>query len=224
MKLSLRKVLPLLLLVSGFLLLASVFFPIGFDSLAVFISSGPSLLDPTAVSSYPVPIVVNILGTSSLDYTQASSWFDQTSSFPVPENSPVTYFSLSIPRLKMQDIAVEVNGTDLKKNAIHYPGTALPGEYGNSVIFGHSALPQFYRPGHVMTIFNPLVKAKIGDEVIINFDGVTYHYFIRKTTVVDASAVSVLAQVYDRRELTLITCTPLGTYWYRFVAIAELEK
>lgn len=223
MKLSSQKVLPLLVMVSGLLLLLSVFFPIGLDTLSLVFSSRPNLIDPTAVSAYPVPIVVNVFGTSVVDYTQASSWFDSPSPFPIPEKSPVTYFSLSVPRLKMQNIAVEVNGSDLKKNAIHYPGTALPGGYGNTVIFGHSALPQFYRPGNILTVFNPLVKAKIGDEIIINFDGVTYHYFIRKTEIINASSVSVLDQKYDRHELTLITCTPLGTYWYRFVAIAELD-
>ena len=224
MKFSPRKVVPLILMVSGLFLLLNVFFPIGMDTLVVLFSSRPHLIDPTAVSAYPAPVVVNILGASSRDYTLASSWFNPPSSFPLPENSPVSYFSLSIPRLKMQNVPVEVNGTDLKKNAIHYPGTALPGEYGNSVIFGHSALPQFYRAGNPLTIFDPLVKAKTGDEVVVNYDGVTYHYLVRKTEIVDASAVSVLEQKYDRHELTLITCTPLGTYWFRFVATAELEN
>jgi len=224
MKISPRKFLPLLLLVSGFFLLLNVLFPVGMDTLNVIIPSHPQLLDPTAVSAYPAPVVMNILGSATQDYTQASSWFDQPSSFSVPENSPVSYFSLSIPSLKLQNVSVEVNGSDLKKNAIHYPGTALPGEYGNVVVFGHSALPQFYRAGNPLTIFNPLVKAKVGDEVMVNYDGVTYYYFIRKTAVVGASAISVLEQKSDRHELTLITCTPLGTYWYRFVAVAELEN
>jgi sortase A len=224
MKLSPRKATPLIFLVSGFILLLSVLLPVGVGTLAVLFFSPPHLLDPTAVSAYPAPVVVNILGASSVDYTLASSWFDPPSAFPLPESSPVRYFNLSIPRLKIQNAPVEVNGTDLKKNAIHYPGTVLPGEYGNSVIFGHSALPQFYRTGNPLTIFNPLIKAKIGDEIVINYDGVTYHYFVRKTAVVEASAVSVLEQKYDRHQLTLITCTPLGTYWYRFVAVAELEK
>jgi sortase A len=218
-----RKVLPVLLVISGLFLLLNVFFPIGLDTLTLLLSTKPRLLDPTAVSAYPVPIVANLLGASSLDYTLASSWFDPPSSFSVPENSPVNYFSLSIPRLKLQNVPVQVNSTDLKKNAIHYPGTALPGEYGNAVIFGHSALPQFYKTGNPLTIFNPLVKAKIGDEVVVNYDGITYHYYIKKTAVVEASAVSVLEQKYDRHQLTLITCTPLGTYWYRFVTVAELE-
>jgi sortase A len=224
MKIPPRKLVPALLLTSGLLLLFSVFFPISLDTLNLFFTSGPHLIDPTAVSAYPPPIVTNILGASSLDYTEASSWFDTPATFPAPENSPVRYFSLSIPHLKLTNISVEVNGTDLKKNAIHYPGTALPGEYGNTVIFGHSALPQFYRPGNIMTVFNPLLKAKVGDEVVIDFDGVTYRYFITNTSVVKPSEISVLAQKYDRRQLTLITCTPLGTYWYRFVAVAELEN
>ena len=73
-----------------------------------------------------------------------------------------------------------------------------------------------------LSIFNPLVKAKIGDEIIINYDGITYRYIIRHTAEVDPEKVEVLAQSYDRYELTLVTCTPLGTYLRRFVARAEL--
>jgi sortase A len=225
MKISPRKILPLLLLGSGLFLLANVFFSLGLDTFSLYLFQQPPLLDPTAVAEHPAPVIVNILGAATVDYTMAGSWFDAPASpASAPVTSPVKYFTLAIPRLKLENVSVEVNGTDLKKNAIHYPGTALPGDFGNSVIFGHSALPQFYKTGNPLTIFNPLVKAKVGDEIVVHFDGVTYHYLIKKTVIVKASAVEVLAQHYDRRSLTLITCTPLGTYWYRFVAQADLEN
>ena len=34
-------------------------------------------------------------------------------------------------------VPVEINGPDLKKNAIQFPGTAIPGDYGNTVILDH---------------------------------------------------------------------------------------
>ncbi|KKU74667.1 MAG: hypothetical protein UX99_C0008G0001, partial [Candidatus Amesbacteria bacterium GW2011_GWB1_47_26] len=52
--------------------------------------------------------------------------------------------------------------------------------------------------------------------------GVTYKYIVRNITEVDPSQIEVLAQRYDKNELTLITCVPLGTYLRRFVARAEL--
>ncbi|MEK9201123.1 MAG: sortase, partial [Patescibacteria group bacterium] len=139
-------------------------------------------------------------------------------------NTQVKFFSLAIPELNLFDVAVEVNGSDLKKNAIHYPGTSLPGGYGNSVIFGHSALPQFYNKLNPITIFNPLVKAKVGQEIVINFDGASYTYVIKKIQEVTPDKVEVLGQTFDRHLLTLVTCTPLGTYWHRLVVTAELVE
>jgi sortase A len=206
-----RKVLPLICLSSGLLIIGSVIFPIGKQVLF----SPLKLLDPTAVSFYPAPIIVN-------DYTQAPSWFISDVSLPPSIPSSVTFFTLSLPRLNLINIPVHVNGSDLKKNAIHYPGTALPGDFGNTVIFGHSALPQFYRQDNPLIVFNPIIKAKIGDDITLKYDGVSYRYQVRQITEVKPSQIEVLAQNYSRRDLTLITCTPIGTYWNRFVVRAEL--
>jgi sortase A len=218
-----RRVIPLFLLFAGISILGSVLLPVGGHALEFFLFPSPELLDPTRVSAYPAPVVVTSLGTTS-DFTSASNWFNSTVSLPPAAVTPITFFTLSVPRLKMQNVPVQINGSDLKKNAIHYPGTSLPGDYGNTVIFGHSALPQFYRPGNPLTIFNPLIKAKIGDDIHISYDSVSYHYSVRSITEVKPSQIEVLAQNFSRHELTLITCTPLGTYWLRFVVRAELVK
>ena len=63
---------------------------------------------------------------------------------------------------------------------------------------------------------------KKGDEITINYDGVVYRYVVRDTATVAPTKIEVLAQQFDKHELTLITCTPLGTYWKRFVVRAEL--
>jgi sortase A len=174
----------------------------------------PHLTDPTETSPFTSSIKINL--------TQASDWFIPAVNLPPPAISPVTYFTLSIPRLKLTNVPVEINGSDLKKNAIHYPGTAFPGDFGNTVVFGHSALPQFYRAGNPLTIFNPIVKAKLGDQIIVDYDHLQYTYQVTRITETTASQIEVLAQNYDRRQLTLITCTPLGTYWRRFVVRAEI--
>ena len=216
------RIISTLFLFAGVLLLANAVFPIALSHLRFLLYPNPRLLDPTATSGRPATFVVNALGLASIDYTLATSWFENAPSSPSPPPSKVTHFSLSIPRLQMQDVTVEVNGTDLKQNAIHYPGTVLPGSYGNTVVFGHSSLPQLYRPGYPLTIFNPLPKAQVGDEVIVKYDGITYRYVIKKTQEVRPNQIEVLTQHYDRYQLTLITCVPLGTYWRRFVATAEL--
>ncbi|GEM_PF-5440412 len=206
-----RRFFSLSLVMVGLILLLSVLVPIGLSQLSF--SFRPKLLDPTAVALVPALFVIP-------DYTQPTTWFPSASSTPTV--SRVRYYTLSIPKLNLRDVPVEINGTDLKKNPIQFPGTALPGDYGNTVIFGHSTLPALYKPNDPISIFNPLPKIKVGDAITIQYDGVTYKYIVRNTTEVDPSQVEVLAQRYDKNELTLITCVPLGTYLRRFVARAEL--
>ena len=213
-----RKLFPALLIISGLLILAVVVVPVALSQISYNLR--PTLLDPTAVSSNPIFLAANVLGTST-DYTDSSNWFPAAQ--PGPQiSSRVNYYTLSLPRLNMTDIPVEITGTDLKKNPIQFSGTAVPGTYGNTVIYGHSTLAQLYRPRDPVSIFNPLLDVKIGDEVIINYDGVTYKYLVRYTKEVHPTEIGVLAQRYDKHELTLITCVPLGTYLRRFVVRAEL--
>lgn len=202
-----------LLIGTGAILLFTVVF-----SIFTF-TSPPNIIDPVLE---PKPKNWLTLKLKTLDYNQADNWFIDSPAIVASSSSSVKFFTLSIPRLKLQDVSVEVDGADLSKNAIKFKGTALPGDYGNSVIFGHSSLPQFYKSGSPKTIFNPLPKSKVGDEVIVNFDGIQHRYVIKKTFEVKAEDAQVLAQQYDKKRLTLITCVPLGTYWRRFVAVAEL--
>lgn len=214
-----RKIIAGLLVGFGLAVLGSITVPLGIE--LVKLSLEPRIIDPTAMGAAPKTYVVNVLGLTTTDYTYAANWFPVAGAAQ-PVDSKVSHFTVSVPSIDLVDVPVEVNGTDLKKNAIHYPGTALPGKSGNSVIFGHSALPQFYRKGNPLTIFNPLLKVKVGDEVTVKFDGVTYTYVVRQIKEVKPDQVDVLSQDESKNELTLITCTPLGTYWRRFVARAEL--
>ena len=218
---SRKKVLPLLLIISGIFCLLIVLSPLANYSFFKFIRPTPQFLDPADTSEYPAPIVIN--SADSAGFVPASDWFVKTIPLPKPVLTSITHFTLSIPRLGLSGVSVEVNGTDLKKNPIHYPGTALPGDYGNAVIFGHSALPQLFRSGNPITIFNPLLQAKLGDSVIVNFANIRYDYQITAITEVSPDEIEVLAQNYSRRELTLITCAPLGTYWHRLVVRAQIK-
>jgi len=219
------RLLSVVLIFTGLIFLAVVLVPVTTSYLRFLLYPQPQLMDPSATSGRPATFVVNAFGLASVDYTLASNWFSSVPvSVPTPPPTKVTYFTLSAPALDLVDIPVEINGSDLKKNAIHFPGTSLPGNFGNSVIFGHSSLPQMYRPGYPLTIFNLLPKIKTGDDVIIRYDGITYRYLVRKTQEVRPQQIEVLSQHFDKYQLTLVTCVPLGTYWRRFVAIAELAN
>lgn len=213
-----KRLLSRLMVISGLILLGVVLIPITFSGISYGLK--PKLLDPTEVSQNPIFIASSVLGTS-VDYTQASSWFPGANSVSSPP-SKVGYYILNIPSVGIRNVSVEIGGQDLKKNPIQFTDTAPPGSFGNTVIFGHSTLAALYKPGDPISVFVPLLKTKVGDEITINYDGVTYRYVVRHTATINPTQVEVLAQQFDKHELTLITCTPLGTYWKRFVVRAEL--
>jgi sortase A len=162
----------------------------------------------------------SVLGELSTDYTQLSNWFIVNTKAPseTPNSSASsTAYTLSIPKLKIDNADVIVGSSDLKKSLIQYPQTALPGQLGNSVIFGHSVLPQFFNPKSYLTIFSTLYHLKQGDEVYVNYDNIRYKYLIEEMYEVSPNDLSVLEQRFDGRYLTLITCSPPGTYLRRLI-------
>lgn len=167
------------------------------------------------------PTFVREMINTTLDYTDSATWFPEAAT-PTNGKEEVTY-SLSIPSLLIDGATVVTSHTDLKKSLIHYPGTAMPGELGNTVVFGHSVLPQFYNPKNYLTIFSTLHTLGLGEEIFISSDGVDYTYQIVDIYEVMPDNLSPLAQSYDRSRLTLITCTPPGTYLRRLIVEAILK-
>lgn len=162
-----------------------------------------------------------VLG-DSLDYTNPNVWFPTKPQKKIV--APVNSYQLSIPKLGIANATVVIAGDDLKQNLIHYGGTALPGEYGNSVIFGHSTLPQFFSPKNYTSIFSTLPTLEEGDEIFVTYDHITYRYEVYDMVVVKPTDLSPLEQRFDDTYLTLVTCVPPGTYWQRLNVKAKLAQ
>jgi len=212
-RVSFFKYLSLTTLLVGIIFLLSVFWPIlkyEFKSQ----NFTQQLISP-----------VEVLGESTtvVDYSRPSTWFPTAPNLP-PQPSKITHYALSIPKLKIEKAVVHIGGEDLMDSLIQYPGTALPGQYGNTIIFGHSVLPQFFNPKNYKTIFSTLPTLKKGDEILIDFDGVLYRYEVVSLQEVLPENVSVLEQHYNAEYLTLITCVPPGTYLKRLVVTARLVR
>ena len=91
----------------------------------------------------------------------------------------------------------------------HLSGTSLPGERGNSVIFGHSALPYLYSPRNFQTVFTRIDELKFGDVIELEVGGTILSYKVERGGLVDENAtVSDFASGKPR--LTLLTCYPPG--------------
>lgn len=137
-------------------------------------------------------------------------------------NRPEEFF-ISIPKIDIKNAKVAVDSTRFQNQLAHFPGTAIPGEVGNSFITGHSVLPQFANPENYLAIFTELSKLEVGDDVEVEMDGKTLRYIVQYSKVVDPKDTSVLLPISKTaKNLTLMTCVPPGTSLKRLVVITSL--
>lgn len=216
-----KKKLALVLFAAGLFLLMSAIYPILSFSFK-YSTNLNQVLSPLSNRFYNQD---TILGQET-DYTHLDNWFisktnqSSVNSADTPQTN-LSYF-LSVPKLKIEQALVVVGSEDLKKSLIHYQNTALPGQLGNGVIFGHSVLPQFFNPKSYLTIFSTLFKLEQGDEIFVKYDNIDYRYLVEQMYEVSPSDLTVLEQRFDGRYLTIITCSPPGTYLRRLVVKARI--
>jgi sortase A len=200
-KKSLTRVLALIMGIAGLSILIATIYPIAsYEALSR--SKFPSLLSPL--------VEKDTTKLEDYDYTKASNWFVGGAEKADFELSKVSYYNISIPKLRIDNAVVAIGGDDLSKHLIQYPGTALPGKRGNAVIFGHSILPRFYNPKDYMSIFSLLPTLEKGDQITIYYDSVEYLYRVEDMFEVSPTDIQVLEQNSSDSYLTLVTCTPPG--------------
>ncbi|HKY50597.1 MAG TPA: sortase [Candidatus Limnocylindria bacterium] len=158
---------------------------------AVTTTPAPAATPPTAVSGGPTA----------------------TPTPPIPDG-----YRIRIPRLA---IDLPIAEGDLERDAVrqetpdnfafHFPGTALPGDRGNSYVYAHA------RRGMFLTLWN----ARLGDEVvIITPDARELRYVVSEVHArVDPRDLSWLAPTSSGR-LTLQTSTGPDPADVRFVVVA----
>lgn len=137
-------------------------------------------------------------------------------------------FYITIPKLGIKKAEVDVNSESLSpdKRLGHYAGSALPGEVGNTFIYGHSALPIFFDPKNYFTIFSTLDKLEKDDEVTVEFGDRYFKYVVEKSVVLnpeDVRPLDPVAPTFLRQSyLTLMTCVPPGLKTKRLLVHARL--
>ncbi len=107
----------------------------------------------------------------------------------------------------------------LRRGVVQYGFSADPGQKGKIVVIGHSS-GQLWSPGDYKFVFTQLDKLTRNDRILIDFKGKRYIYRVSSTTTVIPTDTSVL-QPSDEPQLTLITCTPVGTSKNRLVVVAR---
>jgi sortase A len=94
----------------------------------------------------------------------------------------------------------------------HWPGSAYPGENGNTVIAGHRVTHS--RP------FRHIDKLEVGDEIVFTVNGVRSVYLVTESFVVTPKRVDI-ADPTPAPVATLFACHPPGSARERYVVRAS---
>ena len=136
--------------------------------------------------------------------------------FSIPKRRGEHLGRIEIPRL---GISVPVfEGDDaaiLDRGAGHVPGTALPGDDGNTCIAAHR--DKFFR---ALRFIQP------HDEIVLQTSEGELKYIVNSTQIVNPSDTQVLMPA-PNRDLTLVTCYPffyVGSAPHRFIVHAVRES
>lgn len=111
----------------------------------------------------------------------------------------------------------------LRDAAVHYklPGAnALPGQFGNNVILGHSSNDVFAQ-GQYKFAFVLADQLATGDTFYLHYQGTRYTYKITEKKVIKPSQLDALQIGADKPMVTIVTCTPAGTSINRLLIFAE---
>jgi len=224
-----KKLIGFISILIGLLMLLYFFFPI--ISYQFFLS--PYTLAQGKIE-VPIPkhLVFNGNSISSLfsqrissltsDYSDARNWYPQVEGSV--NKIDLEEYKLSIPKLKIKEASVSTIDYDLSKHLVQYFGTSVPPKNGSAVIYGHSSLPQLFDPSNYKTIFATLHTLKLGDEIVLNLQGIIYTYKVISINVTSPEDTSIFTQQYDNSYIVLVTCTPPGTTWKRLIIKASLAS
>ncbi|MGI5899407.1 MAG: class D sortase [Christensenellales bacterium] len=117
---------------------------------------------------------------------------------------------MSIPKIDLEVAVGEgVTNRTIRYAVGHFQQTALPGENGNFSVIGHRS----YIMGE---FFNRLDEVEIGDQVMVERDGMLYTYSVSDIMVVEPTDMWVLDSTPDP-QITLITCTPIRIATHRLI-------
>jgi LPXTG-site transpeptidase (sortase) family protein len=144
---------------------------------------------------------------------------------PVPEPLPedpyapepdVRVSNISIPAIGIDEpLHVGMTLTAINRGPSMWPGTALPGEVGNTVIAGHRTT--YGAP------FGNLDQLAEGDEVVFNDENGEHTYAVEALEIVDPTAVDIASQS-NEYTATLFACHPPGSARQRIVVHLQLLR
>lgn len=145
------------------------------------------------------------------------------SQLPIPESLPVDAYAptpeIVVGRIEIPELGVDeslqrgVTLTAIDRGPGWWPGTAMPGQWGNVVVAGHRTTHS--RP------FSRLGELEAGDRVVFTTDAGRFVYEVRGVIVVPEDWIDIAAQDFAHTA-TLFACHPPGSAVERIVAKLRL--
>jgi LPXTG-site transpeptidase (sortase) family protein len=136
---------------------------------------------------------------------------------------------IEIPVLNIDTVIANPSSTDvavldehLLKGAVRYPGSALLGEQGNVLIFGHSSYLPVVR-NQAFKAFNEIQNLKKDDEIRVYSDTRVFIYGVEEVHKVSAKSTEEIVLESKNNLLTLVTCNTFGAKSDRFLLKATLR-
>jgi LPXTG-site transpeptidase (sortase) family protein len=237
--LALSKLAAFILIFIGVMLLAYTLGPIGWQYLKLRIptqankklnltnvkTNQSALYNYNAEASY----IENILKEAQLQFTDQDISTNSTVEVNTQYKQPMY---ISIPEIDINNIKITSNVESssketymepLKYGVAHFKYTPLPGDGGNSVIYGHSTNDLYFqsRKNDPEIIFTKLKNIEIGDHIEINRDSKSLFYTVIQQKIVESTDLSILNSESSKETITLMTCYPWGTGTHRFIVLAE---
>ena len=111
----------------------------------------------------------------------------------------------------------------LQKGVVVHPVSHAPESMGNFFLTGHSSYYAWDK-GRYKDVFALLHEVKEGDLAEVYWNGKKYVYELTQSAVIPPTDTSVLKQPNDRRIITLMTCTPVGTNKNRLIWTGNLIR
>ena len=154
-----------------------------------------------------------------------------TSTSPDAQNNPVdTTFGIVIPKIGANaHVVADVDPYDsrvyqraLTKGVAHAKGTSYPGEPGNVFLFSHSSA-NFYEATRYNSVFYLLHAMEKGDVINLYYNNRKFRYIVTQKITVAPSEISYLTNDATVPTLTLMTCWPPGTTFWRLLVLAVLK-
>lgn len=109
---------------------------------------------------------------------------------------------------------------NLKNGVIQIKDSVLPGSKGNVFVTGHSS-NYIWSAGNYKSVFALLNKLVPGDTVQLKYKNKDYIYEITGKKVVGANEISVITDSQFEKQLTLMSCWPVGTALKRLIVTAK---